>query len=137
MNKYLKNFLLRGLMFGGFGPIVVAIVIFVISFFESVSLNAADMLVAVFSGYLLAFIQAGSTIFNQIEHWPLLKSVGIHFLSLYISYSFCYLINNWIPFKIEVLLAFTIIFIVVYAAVYVTVYLIVKNTAKKLNKTIL
>ncbi len=137
MNKYLKDFLLRGLMFGGFGPIVVAIVIFVISFFESVSLNAADMLVAVVSGYLLAFIQAGSTVFNQIEHWPVLKSVGIHFLTLYLTYSLCYILNNWIPFEPGVLLAFTIIFAVVYAIVYVTVYIIVKNTAKKLNKTIL
>lgn len=136
MNKYFKNFLLRGLMFGGFGPIVVAIVLFVISFFESVSLNAADMLVAVVSGYLLAFIQAGSTVFNQIEHWPVLKSVGIHFLTLYLTYSFFYILNNWIPFEPEVLLAFTIIFAVVYAVVYVTVYVIVKNTAKKLNQTI-
>lgn len=137
MNKYLKNFLLRGLMFGGLGPIVVALVLFVISFFNNVSLNASQLVVTVVSGYMLAFIQAGSTVFNQIEHWPVLKSVGIHFLTLYLTYSICYIINNWIPFDLKVLLIFTLIFVIVYAVIYVTVYLIVKNTAKQLNKYII
>lgn len=136
MNKYLKNFLFRGLIFGGFGPIVVTVVIFIISLFESVSLNATEMLIAVVSGYLLAFIQAGSTVFNQIEHWPVLKSVGVHFLTLYLTYSTCYLINSWIPFEPGVLLVFTLIFAVVYAVVYITVYTVVKKTAKQLNNQI-
>ena len=136
MNKYVKDFLLRGLMFGGFGPIVVASVVFVISFFDTVSLSASDFLVAVVSGYLLAFVQAGATVFNQVEHWPILKSIGVHFLTLYLVYSFCYLINSWIPFEPKVLLVFTGIFIAVYAVVYVTVYLIVKSTAKKLNEAL-
>ncbi|MBQ3602713.1 MAG: DUF3021 domain-containing protein [Clostridia bacterium] len=136
MNKYLKNFLFRGLIFGGFGPIVVTVVIFIISLFESVSLNATEMLIAVVSGYLLAFIQAGSTVFNQIEHWAVLKSVGVHFLTLYLTYSTCYLINSWIPFEPGVLLVFTLIFAVVYAVVYITVYTVVKKTAKQLNNQI-
>ena len=137
MNKYLKNFLLRGLAFGGFGSIIVALVIYVISLFETVSLNAGDMLVAVVSGYFIAFIQAGSTVFNQIEHWSILKSAGIHFLTLYMTYSICYIINSWIPFVPQVLLVFTLIFAAVYAVVYITVSLILKNTAKKLNKNLI
>ena len=136
MNKYVKDFFLRGMMFGGFGPIVVAIVLFVISFFDTVSLSASDFLVAVVSGYLIAFVQAGATVFNQIEHWPILKSIGVHFFTLYLAYSVCYLINCWIPFEPQVLLIFTGIFAAVYAVVYVTVYLIVRSTAKKLNKAL-
>lgn len=136
MNKYVKDFFLRGLMFGGFGPIVVAIVLFVISFFDTVSLSASQLLVAVVSGYILAFIQAGATVFNQIERWPILKSIGVHFLTLYITYSLCYMVNSWIPFDPKVLLVFTGIFIAVYAVVYITVYLIVRSTTKKLNKAL-
>lgn len=136
MNKYVKNFLLRGMLFGGFGPIVVAIVLFVISFFDTVSLSALQLLVAVVSGYLLAFVQAGATVFNQIEHWPLLKSIGVHFLTLYLAYSLCYIVNSWIPFEPKVLLIFTGIFAAVYAVIYITVYLIIKSTTKKLNKAL-
>lgn len=136
MNKYVKDFMLRGMLFGGFGPIVVAIILFVISFFDTVSLSASQLLIAVVSSYLLAFVQAGSTVFNQIEHWPILKSVGVHFLTLYIAYSLCYIVNSWIPFKPKVLLIFTGIFAAVYAVVYVTVYLIIRSTTKKLNKAL-
>ena len=136
MNKYVKDFMLRGMLFGGFGPIVVAIILFVISFFDTVSLSASQLLIAVVSSYLLAFVQAGSTVFNQIEHWPLLKSIGVHFLTLYLAYSLCYTVNSWIPFDPKVLLIFTGIFAAVYAVVYVTVYLIIGSTTKKLNKAL-
>ena len=136
MNKYVKDFMLRGMLFGGFGPIVVAIILFVISFFDTVSLSASQLLIAVVSSYLLAFVQAGSTVFNQIEHWPLLKSIGVHFLTLYLAYSLCYTVNSWIPFDPKVLLIFTGIFAAVYAVVYVTVYLIIRSTTKKLNKAL-
>lgn len=136
MNKYVKDFMIRGMLFGGFGPIVVAIILFVISFFDTVSLSASQLLIAVVSSYLLAFVQAGSTVFNQIEHWPILKSIGVHFLTLYLAYSLCYTVNSWIPFEPKVLLIFTGIFAVVYAVVYVTVYLIIRSTTKKLNKAL-
>ena len=136
MNKYVKAFFQRGLIFGGFGPVVVGIVLFVISIFDTVTLSGADFLIAVISGYLLAFVQAGATVFNQIEHWPILKSVGMHFLALYLTYSLCYMINNWIPFEPKVLLIFTGIFAVVYAVVYLSVYMIVRSTTKKLNKAL-
>ena len=136
MNKYVKDFFLRGLMFGGFGPIVVAIVLFVVSFFDTGSLSASQLRVAVVSSYILAFVQAGATVFNQIEQWPILKSIGVHFLTLYITYSLCYMVNSWIPFEPKVLLIFTGIFIAVYAVVYITVYLIVRSTTKKLNKAL-
>ena len=68
MNKYLKQFLLRGLRFGGFGPIILG---FIYAIFESsvtdFSLSGTQTLVAIVSVYLLAFLQAGATIFNQIE----------------------------------------------------------------------
>lgn len=137
MNKYVKDFVLRGLMFGGFGPIVTAIVLLIISFFTDVNLTAVDLFTAIISTYLLAFVQAGSSIFNQIEHWPVLKSISIHFAVLYILYSVCYLVNSWIPFEPKVLIAFSVIFVSSYAVIYAVVYFIVKRTAKQLNKTLI
>lgn len=137
MTKYVKEFMHRGLMFGGFGPIVIGIVYVIISKIETdFSLSGAEVLLAVVSTYLLAFLQAGATVFNQIEHWPLPKSLLCHFSTLYLAYSVCYVANTWIPFEPKVLLIFTGIFVVTFFAIWFTVYFIVINTSRKFNEKI-
>lgn len=137
MNKYVKEYFMRGLIFGGFGPIVTGIVLWVLQLFNvEVLLTGAEILVAVLSTYVLAFVHAGSSVFNQIEEWSMAKSMGLHFLSLYVVYVLCYLVNGWIAFAWEVVLIFTAIFIAIYFAVWLTVYLILKNASKDLNKAI-
>lgn len=137
MNKYLKEFLHRGLMFGGFGPIILAIVYFILSkSIENFSLSGKEILLGTVSVYLLAFLQAGATVFNQIEHWPITKSLLCHFTTLYIAYILCYVINSWIPFIPQVLIIFTVIFVLIYLVIWVTVYLSVKAFSKKANQKI-
>ena len=137
MNQYVKNYLFRGLMFGGFGPMVAGIVLWIVQLTGvEVVLTGGEVLLAVVSTYILAFVQAGSSVFNQIEGWPIAKSMGVHFLSLYVVYVACYLLNAWIPFAWEVIAIFTAIFIAVYLVIWITVYLIIKKTSKKLNKII-
>ena len=133
MNKYLKNFLLRGLAFGGLGPIIAAIVFLCVSAFVEVRLDAVDFALAVISTYLLAFVQAGASIFNQIEEWSLPKSTGVHFLCLYAVYVLTYLVNSWIPFEWAVIGIFTAVFAAVYLVIWLTVFLIVRATARTLN----
>ena len=135
MNQYVKEFIKRGLMFGGFGPIILAIIFLFISRTDTdFSLTVKDYFWGTVSVYVLAFAQAGASLFNQIEHWPLTKSIFFHFATLYIAYSLCYCFNSWIPFEPKVLILFTIIFITVYFATWITVYLLTKRTGKKLNK---
>ena len=133
MNKYAKEFFRRGLLFGGFGPIIVGVVF---ACLPDVSLTGGDVLLAVVSTYLLAFVQAGASVFNQIEHWPLAKSLFFHFGSLYAAYSLCYLANSWIPFEPLVLLLFTAVFVAVYFVVWGIVYGCVRATGKKMNRYI-
>jgi len=135
MNKYLKLYLQRGIAFGGFGPIVMAIVLLIIELSGvNITMNAFDVLIAVISTYVLAFVQAGASVFNQIEHWSIPKSIFFHFLSIYLAYSGCYLINSWIPFDINVILIFTAIFVVSYLIIWLTVYCITRNLGKKLTQ---
>lgn len=134
MNKYLKEFFHRGLMFGGFGPIVAGIIYFVLSkTLDSFSLNGTEIFSAILSTYILAFLQAGATVFNQIENWSLMKSLFCHFSTIFVAYTSCYLLNSWIPFDYRVILVFIGIFIVVYFAVWSIVYFSIKATSKKLN----
>lgn len=137
MNIYLKEFLKRGFTFSGLGPVTAAIVCFIISLFDrSFSLSGAELLITVISTYFLAFVQAGATVFNQIEHWSVPKALACHFSSLYIAYLTCYLVNFWIPFDITVVIVFTLIFIVTFIIIWTSVFLSVRHLSKRLNKNL-
>lgn len=134
MNHYVKTFLHRGLLFGGFGPIVLGIIYAVLErTVPAFSLDGMQLLVAIVSVYLLAFVQAGASVFNQIEEWSLPKTLLCHFSLLYLAYVFCYLINSWIPFDGTVLLVFTAIFVGGYLVIWLTVFASVKAVSRKLN----
>ena len=92
------------------------------------------MLLGIVSIYILAFVQAGASVFNQIEEWPISKSLLCHFSLIYVAYSLCYILNTWIPFVPTVLLLFTVIFVVAYFVIWFTVYLCVKAASKKINE---
>ncbi len=134
MNKYVREFFHRGLVFGGFGPIILGIIFFIISkTTDNFVLNAGEVLAGIVSTYLLAFVQAGATVFNQIEHWSTGKSLLCHLSTIYVAYSLCYVANTWIPFEPKVILIFTIIFMIIYFVVWVIVYFSVKATSKNFN----
>ena len=134
MNKYVKEFFHRGLMFSGFGPIILGIVYFILSkTINNFTLSGGEVLSGIISTYLLAFVKAGATVFNQIENWGISKSLLCHLLTLYVAYSLCYVANTWIPFEPKVLLLFTVIFMAFYFIVWGIVYSIVKTTSKNLN----
>ena len=121
-------------MFGGFGPIIMGIVYFILSStLDEFSLSGGEMLVNIISTYLLAFIQAGASIFNQIEHWSPLKSILIHGSVLCASYVLCYLVNSWIMFNVTVVLIFIAVFTLSYLVIWFTVFLCVRASSKRLN----
>jgi len=134
MKAIAKSFLRRGVMFAGFGPIILGIIYAILEqTVEDFSLNGMQLLIAIVSVYLLAFLQAGASIFNQIDSWSIPKSLICHFSVLYGAYIGCYLVNNWIPFDVRVLLVFTGIFVAVYLTIWLTVFVSVKLVSRRLN----
>ncbi|MBR2930567.1 MAG: DUF3021 domain-containing protein [Clostridia bacterium] len=134
MNKYVKEYLLRGALFGGLGPIVLGVVYAILSLtIDGFSLGGVEVLLAILSTYAIAFVQAGSTVFNQIEGWPMLKSIACHFSSLYAVYVLAYLVNTWIPFEWVVILVFSGIFVAVFAITWLIVYLSLRATGRRLT----
>ena len=133
-NSYVKSFLHRGLIFGGFGPIVMGIIYLILSLtFDDISVSGKDIFVIILSTYLLAFVHAGASIFNQIEHWGIAKSMLCHFSVLYVAYTVCYLINAWIPFDAVFFAIYTCVFVIVYLVIWLSVFIAVRITGKKLN----
>jgi hypothetical protein len=134
MKGYWKEFLHRGLLFGGFGPIVMAIIYLCLQVsLSDFSLRGNEVFVSILSTYLLAFIHAGASVFHQIEEWSIAKSLFYHFLVLYLVYTLCYLINAWIPFEPLVLLIFTVAFVLGYFLICLIVFLSIRGVEKRLN----
>lgn len=134
MNKYVKDFFKRGFAFAGLGPIIAGIVDLSIFYtIDNFTLTGLQVFVAILSTYVLAFLQAGASVFNQIEEWSLLKSTFFHFITIYVAYVGCYLINSWIPFDIMFIIVFTACFLAMYLIIWIIVYLCIKATSKKLN----
>ena len=134
MNCYVKEFLKRGLLFSGLGPLVAGIVYLCIENSGiDLKLTGFNVFLAIITTYIIAFVQAGSSVFNQIDTWPKPKCLFFQMTSIYVVYMGGYLINQWIPFKIEVIIIFTSIYVSLFLAVWLSVYLITKKLTKKLN----
>lgn len=135
MKKYVIEFLKRGMAFAGFGPVVAGVIYLILSYsIEDFTLSGLQVFVAIISTYLLAFIQAGASIFNQIESFSVPKSMACHLSLIYVAYVGCYLLNSWIPFNWMAILIFTGIFLVTYLVIWFVVYFSVKATSKNFNK---
>ena len=134
MNQYVKAFLHRGLIFGGFGPIILGIIYAILDkTLADFALSGGQLLLGILSVYVLAFVQAGVSVFNQIDHWSVPKATLFHFLVLFTVYLGCYLLNDWIPFHRNVVLIFSGIFVAGYLVIWLTVYISTKLVSKKLN----
>lgn len=137
MKKYWKKFFLRGLIFGGGGPLVLGVVYGILhGTVENFSLTGLDVCKAVFSVYLLAFCHAGASVIPQIEHWSAAKAAFVHFAVLYTAYAGCYLFNDWLAFGWEAFLIFTAVFGAVFVSIWLGVVLSLRAAEKKLNRSL-
>ncbi|MBQ2676249.1 MAG: DUF3021 domain-containing protein [Clostridia bacterium] len=137
MSTNVKKFFQRGLMFSGFGPIVAGIVYAIIEYtVPNFSLSGTQVCLAIITTYILAFVHAGASVFNQIEEWPIAKSMLCHFLTLYVAYTVCYILNTWIPFNLTVLLIYTAIFAATYFLIWMIVFIAIKITSNKMNRSL-
>ncbi len=137
MRKIIKEYMLRGFIVAGFGPLTVAIVYAIIgAATKENTITTNQFLLAVVSSYILAFVIAGCSVVYQIEKLSLLKASLIHAVTLYASYLLCYLANAWIESSWVNISIFTGIFIVGYIIIWIIVYSIIKATVKKLNEKI-
>lgn len=135
MKKFLKEFLLRGLICAAGGPIVLAIIYGILGATGAAeSLSPSEVCIGILSITLLAFTAAGMTAIYQMEHLPLATMILLHGGVLYITYVLAYLINGWLQNSLIPILVFTGIFAVGYTIVWLIIYFIEKAKAEKLNK---
>ena len=135
MKKFVLEFLRRGLIASGIGPIVLAIVYLILQQTAAVeTLSVNQVCIGIFSITALAFIAGGMNAIYQIERLPLMVDILIHGGILYISYLVTYLLNDWLDFGALPIIVFSAVFVVGYIVIWAIIYSIIKRNTDKLNK---
>ena len=135
MKKFVLDFLRRGLIAAGIGPIILAFVYLIlqqVSAIETLSVN--QVCIGIFSITVLAFIAGGMNAIYQIDQLPLMVAILIHGSVLYIGYLGTYLLNDWLDFGVMPIVVFSAFFAVGYIVIWAIIYSIIKRNTAKLNK---
>ena len=107
MKKYVLEFLRRGLVACGFGPLILAIIYLILQQQDLLdTLTVNQVCLGIFSLTALAFIAGGMNTIYQIEKLPLMIAIFIHGSVLYLSYLATYLLNGWLGLGIAPIIVF-------------------------------
>ena len=135
MKKNILEFVRRGLIACGFGPLVLAALYLILQDkAELKMLTVNEVCLGIVSLYALAFIAGGMNVVYRIERLPLMLAILIHGGVLYISYLATYLVNDWLEWGTTPILVFTGIFVGCYLAIWAVIYYATKRKTEKLNE---
>ena len=135
MKKLVLDFVRRGLIATGLGPIVLAIVYLILKQSAAIdTLTVNQVCIGIFSLSALAFIAGGMNAIYQVERLPLMTAILIHGGTLYIGYLGTYLLNDWLDFGVIPIIVFTAIFVMGYIVIWAIIYSIIRRNTAKLNE---
>ncbi len=138
MKKFLLDFVRRGLVACGLGPIVLAVLYLIMQEAAVMStLTVNQVCIGIFSLTFLAFLAGGMNAIYQIEQLPLMVAISIHGGTLYMGYLATYLINGWLEWGAAPVLVFTGIFVVGYLVIWAVIYSIMKKNTAKINSALM
>ena len=125
----------RGLIALGFGPLVLAVIYFILNKFAGLETLSVDRVcTGIISISLLSFIAGAMNFVYHIERLPLMVAILIHGAALYLSYLLTYLVNGWLEQNIVAFLVFTSIFVFGFILIWLIIYVIIRNNTEKINK---
>ena len=135
MKKTVLEFLRRGFVACGFGPLVLAFLYLILQRQAGLETLTVDQVcLGIFSLTGLAFVAGGMNVIYQVERLPLMLAILIHGGVLYISYLLTYLINGWLAWGSTPILVFTGIFALVYLVIWVIIYSTTQKKTARLNE---
>ena len=135
MKKLVLEFLHRGLLAFGFGPLVMALVYLILHHCGIVDeVSVKELCLGVFTSAALAFVVGGANVVYQIERIPSVMAIYIHGGILYISYLTVYLTNGWLKHGKTPFVMFTVIFVVGYGLIWLIIYWCMKRRTDRLNR---
>ena len=135
MKKYILDFFRKGIAACGLGPIVL-VVFYLILYGQDTTqtLTVNEVCTGIVSLSVLAFIAGGMNTIHQVEQIPLMVSILIHGVVLYVGYLATYLVNGWLESEMIPILVFSAIFVVGYLIIWAIIYSVVKRNTDRLNE---
>ena len=135
MRKHILDFVHRGLVALGLGPLVLAVFYLILQKQGLAQmLTVREVCLGIFSLSALAFIAGGMNFIYQLERLPLMAAIFIHGAVLYISYLATYLVNGWLALGTMPILVFSAIFILGYFVIWAIIYLIIRRKTAQVNE---
>ena len=135
MRKFVSEFIRRGLVACGFGPLILVLLYLILQHQGVLQvLTVSEVCLSIISLSLLAFIAGGMNVIYQIERIPLMLAVLIHGGVLYVSYLATYLVNDWLERGVMPVMAFTVIFVLGYLAIWAVIYCTMRKKTAQLNE---
>ena len=135
MKKYILEFLRRGFVSCGIGPLVLAVLYLILERQADVeTLPVSQVCIGIFSLSMLAFIAGGMNVVYQIERLPLMVAILIHGSVLYVSYLTTYLLNNWLEWGTAPIFVFSAFFVLGYLGIWLVIYFVTKRNTEKVNE---
>lgn len=135
MKKYVSEFFKRGLFAAAGGPVVLAIVYWILGCVGVIeALTPGEVAMGILTVALMAFIASGISVVYSIEKLPLMYAALIHGVVLYADYILIYLLNGWLKSQMVPIAVFTVIFIAGYALIWLIVYHFTKATTDSINQ---
>ena len=135
MKQIITEFLRKGVIAGGFGPIVLGVLYLILQQQDAIqTLTVHQVCLGIASLYALAFIVGGMNVIYQIEQLPLMVAILIHGCTLYVSYLVTYLLNGWLEWGTMPIVVFSVIFILGYLAIWAIIYSVTKRRTTSLNQ---
>lgn len=135
MKKAIYDFFRRGLPACGIGPLILSVVYLLMQQQTGLhTLCVNEVCTGILSLSALAFIAGGMNFIYQIERLPLMISILIHGIVLYISYLGTYLLNGWLEQGTTPVLVFTGIFVLGFLAIWIVIYSIIRRNTAVVNE---
>lgn len=135
MKHIVKDFLMRGMVAAGFGPLALVVFYLITAHHAGLeTISVSQVCTGILSLTALAFIAGGMNVIYQIERLPLMAAITVHGAVLYISYLATYLVNGWLEQGRGPILVFTVIFIAGYLAIWAVIYCLTKRRTERLNE---
>lgn len=135
MKRFVLEFLRRGAITSGIGPIVLAIIYIILQQAANVdTLTVNQVCIGIISLTALAFIAGGLNALYQLERLPLLVAILIHGGVLYVGYLATYLVNDWLDLGVIPIVVFSAIFVVGYIVIWAIIYSIIRRNTARINE---
>ena len=135
MKKHIREFMRRGFVACGFGPLVLALLYLILQEKAGVeTLTVNQVCLGILTLSVLAFVAGGLNFVYQVERLPLMAAISIHGAVLYASYLVTYLVNGWLEQGVIPILVFSAIFILGFLAIWAVIYAVMRSRTHRINE---